>query len=190
MPVAGLTAWQLLTETAPVQPGQRVLIHAAAGGVGHLAVQIAKYLGAYVIGTASEPKHAWLRGLGVDELIDYRTVRFEEVVKDVDLVIDSLGDKADMTSTRSMQTLRSGGTIVTVPCTSPELRAAANLHNLIAKPFLVEPDGRSLVILADLIDKGHLTVRVEEVFPFKQFAEAHRRLESGRTQGKLVVRMG
>lgn len=115
VPLAGLTAWQALADAARVEPGQRVLIHAAAGGVGHFAVQFAKHLGAYVIGTAREAKHDWLRSLGADELVDYTAVRFEDAVKDVDVVIDLIGDGVEETSTRSLETLRPGGTLVAVP---------------------------------------------------------------------------
>src|SRR5688572_18602598 len=115
MPLAALTAWQSLVDAAHVEAGQRVLIHAAAGGVGHFAVQFAKHLGAHVIGTARAEKHDWLRSLGADELVDYTAVRFEDAVRDVDVVIDLVGDGQDTTSTRSLKTLRTGGTIIAVP---------------------------------------------------------------------------
>lgn len=105
LPLVSLTAWQALTEHSDVRPGQRVLIHAAAGGVGHVAVQIAKARGAYVIGTASAGKHEFLRDLGADEVIDYRETDFTEAVKDVDVVLDTLGGE---TSVRSLRVLRPG----------------------------------------------------------------------------------
>ncbi|MFD5029150.1 NADP-dependent oxidoreductase [Streptomyces sp. NPDC058220] len=188
MPLAGLTAWQSLVDAARVEAGQRVLIHAAAGGVGHLAVQFAKHLGAYVIGTASAAKHDWLRSLGADELIDYTAVRFEDVVSDVDVVIDLVGDGHDATSTRSLRTLRPGGVLVAVPSgVSPELLDAARAQGLRASTFLVEPDGAALTRIAGLIDKGVVKVEVEEVLPLEQAAEAHRRGAAGRTRGKLVL---
>lgn len=112
LPLAALTAWQALVDTAGVSAGQRVLVHAAAGGVGHLAVQIAKARGAYVIGTASAGKHALLRELGADEVIDYRTTDFEDAVADVDVVIDAVG--GDYTR-RSLKVLKAGGHLVTLP---------------------------------------------------------------------------
>lgn len=115
VPLAALTAWQSLVDAARVEAGQRVLIHAAAGGVGHFAVQFAKHLGAHVIGTASAAKHDWLSSLGADELIDYTAVRFEDAVRDIDVVIDLIGDEHDATSTRSLKTLRPGGLLVAVP---------------------------------------------------------------------------
>ncbi|MET9666466.1 NADP-dependent oxidoreductase [Streptomyces sp. NPDC006475] len=188
VPLAGLTAWQALVDAAGVEPGQRVLIHAAAGGVGHFAVQFAKHLGAYVIGTAREAKHEWLRSLGADELVDYTAVRFEDAVKDVDVVIDLIGDGVEETSTRSLATLRPGGTLVAVPSgVSPELVAAAEARGLVAKPYLVEPDGPSLARIAALIDEGTVRVEVEDVLPLAEAAEAHRRGEQGRTRGKLVL---
>ncbi|MFF5206923.1 NADP-dependent oxidoreductase [Streptosporangium sp. NPDC000396] len=188
VPLAALTAWQALVDTAQVQPGQRVLIHAAAGGVGHLAVQFARHLGAHVIGTASAAKHEWLRDLGADELIDYTTGRFEDAVRDVDVVIDLVGDEHDATSTRSLDVLRPGGLLVAVPSgVSPELLDHAHTRGLNATPFLVEPDGPALTRIASLIDQGEVTVEVEDVLPLAQAAVAHQRGEQGRTRGKLVL---
>lgn len=190
VPLAALTAWQSLVDAARVEAGQRVLVHAAAGGVGHFAVQFAKHLGAHVIGTASAAKHDWLRSLGANELIDYTSVRFEDAVRDVDVVIDLVGDEHDATSTRSLKTLRPGGTIVAVPSgVSPELHDAARARGLRASAYLVEPDGASLTRIAKLIDKGVTKVEVEDVLPLADAAEAHRRGERGRTRGKLVLRV-
>ncbi|MBC6459888.1 NADP-dependent oxidoreductase [Actinomadura sp. HBU206391] len=190
LPLAALTAWQALVDTAHLQPGQRVLIHAAAGGVGHLAVQFAKHLGAYVIGTASAAKHEWLRGLGADELIDYTTTRFEEATGDVDVVIDLVGDVHDATSTRSLTVLSPGGLVVAVPSgASPELFQRAETAGVRATSFLVEPDGPALRGIADLIDRGEVAVEVEDVLPLERAAEAHERGERGRTRGKLVLRV-
>jgi NADPH:quinone reductase-like Zn-dependent oxidoreductase len=185
VPLAALTAWQALVDTADVQAGQRVLIHAAGGGVGHLAVQFAKHLGAYVIGTASAARHDWLTKLGADELVDYTTTRFEDAVEDVDVVIDLVGDG---TSTRSLDVLRPGGLIVAIPGgVSPDLRAAAQAKGLRSSAFLVEPDGPALTRIAGLIDAGEVAVEVEEVFPLEQAGLAHTRGESNRTRGKLVL---
>jgi NADPH:quinone reductase-like Zn-dependent oxidoreductase len=191
IPLAGLTAWQTVVDTAAVASGQRVLVHAAAGGVGHLAVQIAKSRGAYVIGTASAARHTWLRELGVDELVDYNEVRFEEAVADVDVVIDLVGDAHGATSTRSLEVLRPGGLLVAVPAgVSPELAAAAQEHGVRVTPFLVEPDGAALGEMADLINLGKLRIEVERVYDLDDVAEAHRQGETDRTRGKLVLRMG
>lgn len=190
VPLAALTAWQALVDTADVRPGRRVLIHAAAGGVGHFAVQIAKHLGAHVTGTASGPRHDWLTALGADDVIDYTAVRFEDAAKDIDVVLDLVGDEHDHTSTRSLDVLRPGGLIVAIPSgVSPELLQAAESRGLRTTPFLVEPDGPALTRIAALIDAGVVRVEVEEVFPLEQAAEAHARGESGRTRGKLVLRV-
>ncbi|WP_222598492.1 NADP-dependent oxidoreductase [Lentzea tibetensis] len=186
VPLAALTAWQALIDTADVQPGQRVLVHAAAGGVGHFTVQFAKLLGAHVIGTASSARHDWLTSLGADEVVDYTTVRFEEAVHDVDVVIDLVGDD---TSTRSLEVLRPGGLIVAIPGISPALPGAAAAKGLRATAFLVEPDGPALARIAGLIDAGEVTVEVEEIFPLKEAALAHTRGETGRTRGKLVLQL-
>ncbi|GAB2927183.1 NADP-dependent oxidoreductase [Nonomuraea fastidiosa] len=187
-PLAALTAWQALIDTAHIGSGQRVLIHAAAGGVGHLAVQIAKNAGAHVIGTARSAKHDWLRSLGADELIDYTTTRFEEAVRDVDVVIDLIGDVHDQTSTRSLGVLRPGGLLIAVPSgVAAELLDRAREQGVRATGILVEPDGAALTRIADLIDEGDLTVEVEQTYPLAEAAEAHRQGEQGRTRGKLVL---
>ncbi|GAA1560349.1 NADP-dependent oxidoreductase [Kribbella lupini] len=189
VPLAALTAWQALVDTAHVESGQRVLIHAAAGGVGHLAVQFAKHLGAHVIGTARANNHEWLTKLGADEVIDYTAVRFEKAVSDADVVVDLVGDLHD-TSTRSLDALRAGGLLVAVPAgVSPELAAAAEAKGRRVTPFLVEPDGPALAAIGVLIDSGEVVVEVEEAFELEQVAAAHLRGESNRTRGKLVLRV-
>lgn len=188
VPLAALTAWQILVDTIGVQPGQRVLVHAAAGGVGHFAVQFAKHLGAHVTGTASERNHEWLTKLGADEVVDYTRVRFEDVVSDVDAVIDLAGDEFDATSTRSLRTLRPGGLLVAVPSgVSDELAAAAAAAGMRVTPFLVEPDGAALERIGALIDAGVVQVVVEQVLPLDDAAQAHAAVESGRTRGKVVL---
>ncbi|MFJ6671372.1 NADP-dependent oxidoreductase [Actinosynnema sp. NPDC091369] len=190
VPLAALTAWQVLVDTAHVEPGRRVLVHAAAGGVGHFAVQFAKHLGAHVLGTARAGNHDWLTKLGADELIDYTAVRFEDAASDVDLVIDLVGDVHDSTSTRSLDVLRPGGLLVAVPSgASPDLVTAAEAKGLRATPFLVEPDGHALTTIAALIDSGDVTVEVAETFPLDQATTAHQRGETNRTRGKLVLRV-
>ena len=188
VPLAALTAWQALADTAGLRAGQRVLVHAAAGGVGHFAVQFAKYLGAYVIGTASAARREWLSGLGVDELIDYHAERFEEAVSDVDVVLDLVGGD---TGVRSVPTLRPGGLLIAVPGgVSAELATAAQQRGVVTTAFLVEPDGAALSRIAGLIDSGAVISEIDEVFPLAGAAEAHRRGERGHTRGKLVLRVG
>lgn len=185
LPLAGLTAWQALVDTAELRAGQRVLIHAAAGGVGHLAVQIAKARGAHVIGTARAAKHEFLTQLGADELIDYTTDDFERRVHDVDVVLDTLGGDV---AHRSMTVLRPGGTLVTI--IPPDQGGTADLlrdtgHRV--HWMLVEPDRAGLTALAALVEEGHLRVHVDAVFPLAEAEAAHRRVEGGRTTGKVVL---
>ena len=185
LPLAGLTAWQAL-DVAEVGEGTRLLIHAAAGGVGHLAVQIAKARGAYVIGTAREDKHDFLRELGVDEPIDYTAGPFEEAVSDVDVVLDLVA--GEDYGLRSLQTLREGGLWICIPADVPDaVAAAAREQSKRAISFLVEPDYAGLESLAALADQGSLRVVSDETFPLAQAAEAHRRLEDGRARGKIVL---
>ncbi|ONI78607.1 NADPH:quinone reductase [Actinosynnema sp. ALI-1.44] len=187
VPLAALTAWQILHDAVHIEAGQRVLIHAAGGGVGHFAVQFAKAVGAHVTGTASAGRHDWLREIGADEVIDYRTTRFEDVTGDQDVVVDLIGGD---NAIRSTGVLKPGGTVVAVPSgVSDELAAAAEARGVTAIDFLVEPDGHALAEIARLIDAGQVRVEVERVFPFDDIRAAHERQESGRVQGKLVVRI-
>ncbi|UUU29541.1 NADP-dependent oxidoreductase [Streptomyces sp. CA-210063] len=185
LPLAALTAYQALVDTADVQPGQRVLIHAAAGGVGHLAVQIAKARGAYVIGTASAGKHELLRELGADELIDYRTTDFAEEVRDVDVVLDTL---AGDVRTRSLDVLREGGTLVSILPVGFEddARKAAEL-GVKLEVLLVEADHGGMRAIADLVARGQLRARVDATFPLVEVAKAHAHGETDRTTGKIVL---
>ncbi len=187
LPLAALTAWQGLIETAGLRAGQRVLIHAAAGGVGHLAVQIAKAHGAYVIGTARADKHDFLRSLGADELIDYTVTDFSEAVRDVDVVLDGVGGAY---GDRSLPVLRRGGHLVTLPDPGglPDPRRAAEL-GVHAGWTVVEPDRLGLLEIARLVDEGRLRVEVDTVLPLEDAAKAHAYGEQGRTQGKIVLRV-
>ncbi|MGH4031235.1 NADP-dependent oxidoreductase [Actinomycetota bacterium Odt1-20B] len=187
LPLAALTAWQALVDTADVRPGRRVLVHAAAGGVGHLAVQIAKARGAYVIGTASAAKHGLLRSLGADELIDYRDEDVAGVLGDegVDVVLDCLGGAS---WARSLRVLRPGGTLVSiVPPDDAFPTEEARAAGVRAVFMLVEPDQAGLRAVTSLVEGGHLRVLVDEVFPLAEAARAHERGETGRTTGKLVL---
>ena len=182
VPLAALTAWQALVETAGLEAGQTVLIHAGAGGVGHFAVQIAKARGARVIATASERNHDFLRQLGADEVIDYRAQRFEEAVKGADVVLDAVGGD---TLTRSFAVLKPGGFLVTI-AGSPS-RDLAQQHNVRAAGILVRPDGAQLATLAAMIEAGEIVPHVSVTLPLEQVAKAHEMSESGRTRGKIVL---
>ncbi|MER7594447.1 NADP-dependent oxidoreductase [Streptomyces hydrogenans] len=185
LPLAALTAYQAIVDTAAVGPGQRVLIHAAAGGVGHLAVQIAKARGAYVIGTASAAKHEFVRSIGADEVIDYRTTDFRDAVQDVDMVLDPLsGD----TRARSLDVLRPGGVLVSIlPGTDPDEAAKAAARGVRVESLLVEADHAGMNAVADLAASGALRAHVEAVFPLAEAAKAHALGETNRTTGKIVL---
>lgn len=186
LPLAALTAWQALVDTAHVSAGQRVLIHAAAGGVGHLAVQIAKARGAYVIGTASEANHDLLRGLGADELIDYHTADFAAAVTGVDVVLDSMaGDY----SARSLRTLRPGGILVSLLPFQPEVAAEAVRLGVRAKGMLVESDHAGMTAIADLVTAGRLRPVIAGTFAMADAAKAHEIGDTGHVAGKLVLTM-
>ncbi|MEU9470580.1 NADP-dependent oxidoreductase [Streptomyces avermitilis] len=188
LPLVSLTAWQALVETADVRPGQRVLIHAAAGGVGHVAVQIAKARGAYVIGTASAGKHDFLRGLGVDETIDYRETDFAEAVRDVDVVLDTIGGDYSL---RSLRVLRPGGIVVSIlPVGSDEFFEEAERLGVRALRMLVDASHSGMKAIAELVEAGKLRATIAETFPLADAAKAHALGETGRTTGKLVLTMG
>ncbi|MFI9648150.1 NADP-dependent oxidoreductase [Streptomyces sp. NPDC052040] len=187
LPLVSLTSWQALVDTADLQPGQRVLIHAAAGGVGHAAVQIAKARGAYVIGTASAGKHDFVRGLGADEVIDYRETDFTEAVRDVDVVLDTVG--GDYTR-RSLSVLRPGGILVTIlPRGSKELPLEAEKLGVRATEMLVDADHHGMTAVARLVEEGKLRPTIAGAFPLAEAAKAHEIGDAGRTTGKLVLVM-
>ncbi|MFF7892892.1 NADP-dependent oxidoreductase [Streptomyces sp. NPDC007907] len=185
LPLVSLTAWQALTEHADLQPGQRVLIHAAAGGVGHVAVQVAKARGAYVIGTASAGKHEFLRGIGVDETIDYRETDVAEAVKDVDVVLDTIGGDNAL---RSLRVLRPGGVLVSIlPVGSDDLYQEAERLGVRALRMLVDADRGGMEAVAGLVEAGKLRATIAGTFPLAEAAEAHALGDTGRTTGKLVL---
>ncbi|WP_161165344.1 NADP-dependent oxidoreductase [Streptomyces sp. SID5910] len=185
LPLVSLTAWQALVERAGLREGQRVLIHAAAGGVGHVAVQIAKARGAYVIGTASAGKHEFLRSLGADETVDYRDTDITEAVKDVDVVLDTIGGE---TSLRSLRVLRPGGIVVSIlPVGSDAFFEEAERLGVRAVRMLVDADRADMREIAGLVESGRLRATVEKTFPLADAAQAHELGETGRTTGKLVL---
>lgn len=190
VPLAALTAWGLVVETAHAHEGQRMLIHAGSGGVGHFAVQLAAYFGAHVTVTSSARNAPWLRELGASVVIDYTTTRFDEVVADVDVVIDLVGNTTGDTGTRSLQVLRPGGLYVLVPTGAwPGYAAAAAAAGVRATSYKVIPDGGALATIARLLDSGAVQVYIDTVFDLTEAAAAHRQLEQGHTRGKLVLRV-
>lgn len=191
VPLAAMTAWGMVVDVARVHAGQRVLIHAGSGGVGHFAVQFARYFGAHVIATGSAQNGDFLHSLGATEVIDYRAERFEERLRAdraVDVVIDLIGNVHDGTGSRSLAALRPGGLLVNAPTgswsTMADEAAAAGIR---ATGFKLAADARTLATIARLIEWGEVSVHIDEVFPLAEGAAAHRRLEEGHTRGKIVL---
>lgn len=185
LPLVGLTAWQGLVDAAGVREGDRVLVHGAGGGLGHVAVQIAKARGAHVVATASAGKHAFVRSLGADEVIDYRTADFTEATGDLDIVYDAVGGGY---GERSLRVLRPGGLLVTaVDREDAALAAAAAAAGRRFAGISVEPDHTALEALTALVDDGLLRPHVAHVLPLADAAKAHELVESGHTQGKIVL---
>jgi NADPH:quinone reductase-like Zn-dependent oxidoreductase len=185
LPLAGLTAWQALVDTAQLAADQRVLIHGAGGGVGHLAVQIAKARGAHVIGTASAAKHDFIASLGVGELIDYRATDFAAHDGGVDVVLDTIGGD---TARRSIGVLRPGGLLVTiVGRRDVDLAAGTKTAGRRFAGLSVEPDYPALEALADLADSGKLRVHLHATLGLAEAAKAHELLESGSVTGKIAL---
>ncbi|WP_209707813.1 NADP-dependent oxidoreductase [Crossiella equi] len=184
LPLAALTAWQALVDTADLRAGQRLLVHAAAGGVGHLAVQLAKDRGAHVTGTASAPKHDFLRALGADVCLDHRTEDFTCAQEPYDVVLDTLGGP---TSTRSVGVVRPGGVVVSLQPGAEDTQAVAERAGVRAVTLVVEHDQAGMRAIADLVTRGRLRPHVAGTVPLADGARAHRLVETGRTTGKLVL---
>ncbi|PKR85594.1 NADP-dependent oxidoreductase [Heyndrickxia camelliae] len=184
IPLAGLTAWQALFDFAQLQKGEKVLIHAGAGGVGSLAIQLAKQKGAYVATTASEKNHAFLKELGADEVIDYKTANFEEVLHDYDVVFDTMGGEIQA---KSYQVLKKGGRLVSI-VNAPDQDQAAE-YGVKASHVWLEPNGKQLEQLASLLQEGKLKAIVGHVLPFSEqgLKEAHALSESHHAKGKIVI---
>jgi NADPH:quinone reductase-like Zn-dependent oxidoreductase len=190
VPVAALTAWGMVVETAKAHEGQRILIHAGAGGVGHFAVQFAAYFGAHVIATGSRSNHDWLRELGAAEVIDYATERFEDRVSGIDTVIDLIGNVKDDTGTRSLAVLRPDGLLVNAPSGSwPTLAQDAAAAGVRATGYQVTPDGSTLAVISRMLESGEVRVHVDRVFDLAEAAEAHRLIEAGHSRGKIVLQV-
>ena len=208
LPLVGLTAWQALIERAQLQPGQKVLIQAGSGGVGSVAIQLAKYLGATVATTTSAANADWVKALGADLVIDYRTTDFETVVKDYDLVLDTQGGQ---TLEKSFRVLRPGGKVISISgppdpafardfglnpllrlairLLSYRVRRSARRHGVSYSFLFMTASGDQLTGLASLVDSGVIRPVVDRVFPFEATKEALAYGDSGRAKGKIVVTM-
>ena len=184
VPVTGLTAWQALFEVAQLRAGQKVLIHAAAGGVGNFAVQLAKARGAYVIGTASSKNHAFLSDLGVDKAVDSQKTRFEDAVRDMDVVLDTVGGE---TQERSFKVLKKGGILVSL--VQPPSQELATKYGVRALFYGGHASSSDLAEIAKLIDDGKVKTVVETVLPLAEARRAHELSETGHARGKIVLKI-
>ncbi len=184
VPVGALTSWQGLFDIARLTAGQRVLIHGAAGGVGSMAVQLAKAKGAFVAGTASSRNAQFLRELGVDQVIDYQAARFEEAVRDLDVVFDTIGGD---TQERSFRVLKKGGVLVST--VSEPSEATARAHGVTAAMVMVQPSAAQLAEITLLIEAGKVKPFVETVLPLAEARRAQELSQSGHTRGKIVLQV-
>jgi NADPH:quinone reductase-like Zn-dependent oxidoreductase len=185
VPLSALTAWQALFEHAKLVAGQTVLIHGAAGGVGVFAVQLARWAGAQVIATASVRNRDFLLELGATEVIDYTTTRFEEVVKPVDVVFDTVGGD---TLQRSWQVVKPVGVLVSVVSPRPSAEVVKG-HDARFAWFVVEPNREHLIQIGTLIDAGHIRPIVDTVLPLSEARQAYEQGAKGHTRGKIVLRV-
>ncbi|MDV2997964.1 MAG: Zinc-type alcohol dehydrogenase-like protein [Chroococcidiopsis sp. SAG 2025] len=184
IPIAALTAWQAMFDVAHLSSGQKILITGASGGVGSMAVQLAKAKGAIAIGTASGKNEQFVRDLGADEFVDYTQQPFEEVVKDVDVVFDTIGGD---TLERAFQTLKKGGFLVSAVQT-PSEEKARELGVEVAWVFC-QPSAQQLAAINRLIDEDRLKIHIETVLPLTEVKKAHQLSQSGRTRGKIVLQI-
>lgn len=189
VPLAGLTAYQAINEHLKISASQTVLIQAAAGGVGHLAVQFARLNGAFVSGTASAGNAAFLRSVGVEQVIDYKEQRFEEVVGDLDAVLDAMGGEVLY---RSISCVRPGGAVVCLPSSTkndPKAMALAEKRNVKLTWPMMYRNGDQLRLIADLLAQGKLKVHVDRTFPLEEIVQGHKAIESHHTRGKIVIKI-
>ena len=185
LPIAGLTAWQALFDAAGLRGGQKILIHAAAGGVGSLAVQFARWKGAYVIGTASRRHIDFVKQLGADEVIDYRTTQFQELVHEADVALDTIGGD---TQERSWKVLKKGGTLVSI--VQPPSDAVAAAHGVRGLFMRCDHTRRDeLAQIAELVVRGQVQLNIDKVLPLSEARKAQEESQSGHAQGKIVLRV-
>ncbi len=185
IPLAALTAWQMMFDTAHLAAGQKLLVHAGAGGVGHFAIQLGKWKGAEVTTTASGRNEAFVRELGADHFIDYGKSHFEEIAKDIDVQLDTVGKAVQE---RGWGVLKKDGIIVSVvPEAGPLSQETAASFGVRAANVFVKPDGATMAELAKLADSGKLRPHIDAVFPLVETARAHEHVAGGHTRGKVVL---
>ena len=185
--LAAMTAWQILKEKVGIKHGDRVLIHSAAGGVGHYAVQMSRHLGADVAGTGSGKNKDFILGLGASKFIDYEKDRFEDILNDMDFVLDSIGDEY---TTRSFKVLKPGGKIICMPSgTSLNITEQAARLGLIGDHFRVKSNSGNMKEISDLLEKGIVKSHISKSFSLDEMQEAHQQIETGKTKGKIVIKL-
>lgn len=181
-----LTAWQALVDNGHVQKGQKVLIHGGAGGVGNYAVQIAHYLGAYVISTAAGSDKEFVQSLGADQVIDYKSEKFEDMISDVDFILDTVGGENFV---RSLQVLKPDGMIVLLPTNKKEEADKAAVRNNVRnyRHISMHSSGEDMKRIADMLANGDMKVHVDQTYPFEEIPQAQNQLENGKVKGKIVI---
>jgi len=184
--LSALTAWQALVDTGNIIKGDRVLIHGGAGGVGNYAVQIAKSKGCYVIATASSDDKDFVKNLGADEVIDYKTQKFENLIKDIDFILDTVGGENFI---RSLKVLKPEGMIVLLPSNKKDEadKVAQEQHIKNYKHILVHSSGTDMKEIASMLESGSMKAHIDKIYPFEQIPLAHQELENGKVRGKIVV---
>ena len=189
VPLAGLTAYQAINEHLKIFAGQKILIQAAAGGVGHLAVQFAKLNGAFVSGTASGKNEQFLKNIGVDQFINYKTEKFEDIVQDLDAVLDAMGGEVLY---RSIPCVKRGGRVVCLPSSTkndPKAMALAQQYGVELTWPMMHPNGEEMKIISGLLEDKKLKVFVDKIFTLDQVSWAHKAVETHTTKGKVVLKI-
>lgn len=181
-----LTAWQALIDTGKLTKGQRVLIHGGAGGVGNYAVQIAKHIGCYVITTVSGADREFAKQLGADEIIDYKTQKFEDEIKDIDFILDTVGGENFV---RSLKVLKPEGMIILLPSVKKDEadKIAEEHHIKNYRHVLMHSSGKDMQAIAGMLREGTMKVHVDKTYPFEQIPQAHEQMEQGKIKGKIVI---
>ena len=190
VPMAGLTAYQVINEHLKVSEGEKVLIQAAAGGVGHLAVQFAKMKGAFVAGTASGKNESFLKSIGVDQFIDYKKEKFEKIFKEPDAVLDAMGGEVLY---RSITYVKRGGRVVCLPSSTkndPKAVGLAKQNNVELIWPMMHPDGEEMELFALLLEEKKLKVKIDKIFTLDKISDAHKAIETHSTDGKIIVKIG
>ena len=208
LPLVSLTAWQALVEIAKVQAGQKVLIHAGSGGVGSIAIQLAKHLGATVATTTSSKNTHWVKALGADIIIDYKTTDFEQELKDYDVVLDTQGGKI---LEKSLNVLKRGGRMISIsgppdrnftetikangllkriiPLLSWSIRHKAKKRGITYSFLFMQPNGQQLSQISQLVEAGKINPIVDKIYDFSQIKEALQYVNTGRAKGKVILKI-